>query len=113
MAPVRLCCRRGKQQCDRSANEWRSHHGEGELSGAERDGAGDDPDDDRADHAGTAVERDEACREARGKGKRVDGEREQQPTEKPDAEGAEDKTDDEHAGGPRDKDQRVAPPPPP
>ena len=48
-----------------SANEWRSHHGEGELSGTERDGGG-DPDDDRADHAGTAVERDEACREARG-----------------------------------------------
>src|SRR5260370_26293794 len=104
--------RRGKQQRDRSADEWRSGHGEGELSGAKRDGAGDDPDDDRANHAGTAVERGEACRDAREKGKRVDGEREQQPTEKPDAEGAEDKTDDDH-GGPRDKGQRSAPPPPP
>jgi hypothetical protein len=54
----------GKQQRDRSADEWRSGHGEGELSGAERDGAGDDPDDDRAD-----VERGEACREAREKGR--------------------------------------------
>jgi hypothetical protein len=52
--------RRGKQQRDRSGNEWRSGHGEGGLSGAERDGAGDDPDDDRTDHAGTAVERGEA-----------------------------------------------------
>ena len=72
----------GKEQRERSADGLRSHHGESELSGAERDGAGDDPDDDRADHAGTAVERGEACREAREKGKRVDRKREQQPTEK-------------------------------
>jgi hypothetical protein len=91
--------RRGKRQRDRSADEWRSGHGEDELSGAERDDAGDDPDDDRA---GTVVERGEACREARGKGKRVDGEREQQPAEKPDAEGAENKTDYDRGGGPRE-----------
>ena len=80
--------RRGKQQRDRSADEWRSGHSKGELSGAECDRAGDNPDDERAEHAGTAVERGKARREARGKGKRVDREREQQPTKKPDAEGA-------------------------
>src|SRR5438128_1565179 len=65
--------RDGKQQRDRSADEWRSGHGEGELSRAARGDPGDDPNDDPADHAGTAVERSEAHRDACEKGKRVDG----------------------------------------
>jgi hypothetical protein len=69
--------------------------------------AGDDPDDDRADHAGTTVERGEPRRNAGEKGKRVDREREQQPTEKPDSDGAKDYADDDHGGGLRERSGRA------
>src|SRR5260370_36647386 len=104
--------RDGKQQRDRSADEWRSGHGEGELSRAERgdpgDDPNDDPNDDPADHAGTAVERSEAHRDACEKGKRVEGKHEQQPTEKADSEDAEDDSDD-YDGGLRDRSHGRAP----
>jgi hypothetical protein len=61
-----------RRRGERSADAWRSGHGEGESSVAERDGSGDDADDDRANHHATAVEHDGAYRRAHQKGKRVD-----------------------------------------
>ena len=56
--------------------------GKSELSGGEYGDAGDYPDGNCADHAGAAVERGKAHRDACEERERIDREREQQPTKK-------------------------------
>ena len=59
--------------------------------------------DKRADDARAAVKGGESRRQAGEEGQRVDGEREQQPAQEANAENAENKSDDDHGGGLRDK----------
>ena len=53
------------------------------------------------------MERGEPRRDTGEKGKRVDREREQQPTEKPDSDGAKDYAYDDHGGGLRERSGRA------
>ena len=73
------------------------------LPDAERDRAGDEADEQRAEDACAAVKGGHAGRQSDKERQRVDGEREHQPAEEADAERAEDESDDEHGGAPRDK----------
>lgn len=73
----------GIEESDRGADERHSDRREGDLSDRQDRTAGEDGDDDRADHARAAVEGGKTGGQAHEEGERVDGQREQQPPENP------------------------------
>jgi hypothetical protein len=90
---------RGEEKRNRGTDKWRADGCNGDLSGRESDGAGDQADKNRADFTLAAVVGSEPRGDTNEKRKGLDRERQQQPAQKPEADEAQDNADDDHGGG--------------
>jgi len=95
--------RNRERRGDCSAQDQRANDGEGDLANGERQRGGDDADKQRANDSRAAVERCQAGAQSNKERQGVHSEGEDQPAEEADPEQAENKPDDKHGGGLRDK----------